>query len=647
MAKGPQTIWKFWGEGEDEEEKDWRGAYDYELDTPLNLSWNKNKKEEKKVGQEWWERETEWTNDWNKFQQTGEWHGYNYYQKPTLDYKYVEQMANAFSAKYNVEVRVGSVWGIDLRKKVLTYRPEDLMFGTKAHLIATLLHEIGHLRYSTYIDDIPNKGKFFQSYYDSCFEVMNLFEDFRIDKLMLKSYEGAEDVFESNKPVVKEIAEKYEQSAINLKLRTQEAMDSLVGKIMGMEKDYQKIELKKHFGTDNLELVKKKIEKVKKEIDKGDNLFNYLASILMTGYGQKAKMNVTMRKRVNDTKKAIPLSIKAKTTGEVINVLNKEVYPKIEDLLKDVSSAGNSVVAKAFGADTASKVQSTMDDCLMSSFYLSVDNESYGDRNNPKSRTSGHSDENVLPKAWKDGDYDALKESVESAIRELVSRLTFLRRQELVPRWQPGERRGRFDVKSVRKYVTGSMRMFRKKIEVIDTISSYAFSLLVDISGSMNGERIIHTTRGLIILSEVFEKMRIPYEVNVFHDLPDSVKLFNDGLTADIKSKIGGLTNGTRGGTNLYKALETKEIRSLAERDEKNKILIILSDGGVSYGKIDYEKLFQKLYDKNRIKTLGIGINCGDEIVKLCLNQGVSVDVPAALPEAFSDILKQTILNKK
>ena len=147
--------------------------------------------------------------EWKAYEKSGVWKGYDYYSPPLLDITYIEQMANALASKYKIKVKSGKCWAIDVDKKELEYNPQDLVSGTKATLIALLLHEIGHLKHTT----SPTKLK--SKYLDKRggFEVLNMFEDFRIDNLMTKSYEGAEDVYKALDPIIESVAEKYEENS--------------------------------------------------------------------------------------------------------------------------------------------------------------------------------------------------------------------------------------------------------------------------------------------------------------------------------------------------------------------------------------------------------------------------------------------------
>jgi uncharacterized protein with von Willebrand factor type A (vWA) domain len=258
-----------------------------------------------------------------------------------------------------------------------------------------------------------------------------------------------------------------------------------------------------------------------------------------------------------------------------------------------------------------------------------------------KVRSSGHSTSEIPP-AFASGDYSTLANSVRTAIEELVRRLTFLRRKEQSLQYENKQRSGVLDIARLFKIATGNFRVFKRKMETQDTLKSFSFSIMLDVSGSMTGYPQLNSTRGLVLLSEVFHRMEVPFEVMMFDNGVSVVKDFQDAYEGEVKVKVGRMVKAGGGGTNLYKALD----KTLIEKQpERNRYVIILSDGGVgSHG--DYYSKFEE-WKRRGIKTIGVGISCGDEIVRLCLGRGISLTDATKLPEAFASILKDLLLKKK
>lgn len=545
--------------------------------------------------------------EWKEYEETGIWKGYEEYVIPLLDATYIEQMANAFASKYKIKVQSSKNWSIDIEKKILFYDPASLMRGTKGALIACLLHEIGHLRHTTApkILDSP----YLKKYKIGAFTVLNLFEDFRIDDIMKKSYEGAEDVFEELKPLIKTIAEGYAERSIE------------------MRREIQKIVIQ--YGSLKNPLHKMKLRKLIKKLKEQDTLFDYMNIILLKGYDEDVEIpKGKMKKRIKKTEPAIKKSISLESTPRVLTMLDKKVFPVIKDLLKDMKE-GSKELQGLIGEAGAKDV---MKEALRRMGITASSAES----SSPRTVSKGTDQD--IPEEWRAGKYEPLKRSVERAIRELIRELTFLKRREQAQKWSTNKTRGKLNVKSIYKFPANNPRLFKKKEENQDTISSFAFSFLIDVSGSMAGERIIHTTRGLIILTEVFKKLKIPFEVIAFDTSDKKIKSFDDNYDKRVKNKIASISIYTGGGTLLRTGLKAME---LERRTERNRILIILSDGGDNESPDYYTRYFDK-FKKQRIKTIGIGIG-SSEIARYCKKVIEIADVDT-LPKEFSKLLKQLLL---
>jgi len=549
-------------------------------------------------------KETKFDEEWTEYEKTGIWKGYEEYVIPLLDATYIEQMANAFASKYNVKVQSGKVWCIDIKNRVLTYDPNDLLQGTKGCLIACLLHEIGHLRHS--IEPKLLKSPFLDKYKTGAFEIVNLFEDFRIDEIMKKSYEGAENVFEEQKPVIKEIAEAYTK-------RSEKIMKYILDRINEHPQS---------------PLEQLKLRKLKKKLESKDTLFDFMSIILLKRYGEEVEIpKGKMAKRIKKTEPVIKKAIMSKTNQDVLTMLDKKVFPVIEDLLKETKQGCKELISLV-GENNA---EALMREAL-NNMGLSEKGE------NTISRISQRGGTEQIPKQWLQGKYDPLKKSVERPIKELIKKLTFLKRKELATKWQTEKTRGKLNVKSIYKFPTYNPRLFKKKGDTTDTISSFSFSFLIDTSGSMEGEPMLQTVRGLIILVEVFKKLKIPFEIISFEEHADIKKEFDDLLDKKIKQRIANMSLRRGGGTLLKTALKKM---TLENRKEQNRILIILSDGCDNKPVEEYIARFNKL-EKQRIKTIGIGL-CNSRIADYCKKATQVLNVED-LPEAFTKILKELLL---
>ena len=527
--------------------------------------------------------------DWKKDFDTTDWRGYEYYLPIRIDYRYVEQMANALSARHNIKVELSQHWAIDLNKRILFYNPQTLMYGTKADVMVALLHEIGHLRFSRSYELLKH-GTYSTKYHNACFMVLNLFEDYRVDERMMNAYSASQEIYLANGRTVLQLAEKYSQKA----------------------KFFRDINNVLSRFSDNPG-VSTEISKAMSEFIKRGNaysLYDYMQGMIF------AEANLP----INDLPKPIQGYVK-KTLGwldsvkkiddeqEVLDCLEKHVYPVIEELLKTF-------------ADPSGK--STMVEV----------------------RVVGAGKDPVMPKEWQEGDYTSLRASVDSAIKELVRKLRNIRVKDLTQRWDSQKRRGVINVKDIYRFASNNYRIFKKKIPMVDRLNELAFSILVDISVSMEGPQQIEATRGTIILAETAEALGIPCEIICFGYHGKVLKTFGQTLDRKLKRKIGGIVSLHSGGTNLFNGLLQSQIKYIKG---KKRCILVLTDGETAMrgACLNWFELMQS----KGVATYGFDLSQRDSGISRPVKTGVlaplmgkenvrMIDNACQLPKAFEELIK-------
>lgn len=615
--------------------EDWQPSYDY----GYKQSFKK--------------KDYDFSNDWKSYEKSGVWKGYNSYRSATLSYKYVQQMANTIAAQGGVKIEIGDTWRVDIDNRKLTYNPTSLMYGTKGELLATLLHEVGKISNSTGRSKL--ESLFLKIHGDPAYIALNVFEDMRIDMIMLESYPSAGEVYESNTVVVEQVANAHlEKGKLVRNLLAQEArslysdlLDQIQQNQMMLEyhkdrekllKDYIKLisakNLKRKYET--VDEIKQHFKDFEKELQQEPMLDEYVADMLRVSYGLESMQPVpNCDYYTNATAGKVAEAVKLNNTQEVISMMDTDVYPIIEKLLKqprEGTEKQNEFFSEALAKRMAQRVDSYLGG---SGNQVGLDGQG---NQMPRMKGGGRSDENV-PKEWANGDYNSLRESVDYEIKQLTNRLNFIRREEETNKYQGGQRRGKLDMKRLYRYAVGNRRIFKKIMPRRDTIQSFAFSLMVDMSGSMLGSRMINATRGAIILTEVFSRFNIPFELIAFDTEAKVIKSFETGYDKEIKGKIGHMATLNGGGTTLACALKKTKIQN---QPEANKIVLVLTDGDTEdHNELDSEYFIP--WEKKGIKALGIGIETDEQIKTLCHNNGVNVENSAKLPEVFSKTLRDLI----
>lgn len=633
------------------DEDDSYSSYHWDLDKKLI---DNNRNEDKETRYE--TTKSEYADSYKEYEKTGHWTGY--YRQPQLTYKYVQQMASALSAQNNVKVQIGSQWKVDLLNKTLTYNPASLIYGTKAELLATLMHEIGKLRYVTHYSLLKNK--YLTMYQKPANEVLSIYEDLRTDNLMLKAYESASEIYESVIPTIEVQVKNYMKFGEVFREIVKKVPEAVYGQIINnhLLKTSRKVadpndpklqaDLLKVFGTPDIAQVEKGLKELQKALDKKGNIYEYCGEMLTIMYdlddqGHRKYDNIT--EKVEKTVDTLDPSKKLTESQALVDYLDTTTFPVVEDLLKDAKDQQDAI-EKAFpqmSAQSKKEMQAMIDQNMEGNKVAGKNGGGVNvdENGNTRTRSSGQTNIDVPPE-WQTGDYRTLKDSVSMEIRQLIRKLTYLRREELTVRFQGDQKRGKLNSKKLYKSGTGSKRLFKKKMENTDTIRSFCFSILLDVSGSMDGSRIAHCTRALIILAEVFKKMEIPFEISVFDNGAKNIKPFGKGLDAPMEKQIGGLVKHSGGGTNLNRGLDLLKIH---DQPERNKIVVVLTDGGVG----DPERFDNDYFipwKKEGIKSVGFGIECEEEMADLCEGNSKVLDNASELPVEFSNLLKNLIKRK-
>ena len=156
--------------------------------------------------------------------------------------------------------------------------------------------------------------------------------------------------------------------------------------------------------------------------------------------------------------------------------------------------------------------------------------------------------------------------------------------------YQYGVKKGKLDSGRLARIVLNvpgySERVFKNKMQTI--VLDAAVSLLIDMSGSMSGEKVLYATGAAVLVNKVCQVLQIPIEIAGFTDVFNEgepaplhflYKTFNSPHVADDKliSRIGCSSThmcGNPDGENILFAYNR-----LIARREKKRLLIVMSDG--------------------------------------------------------------------
>lgn len=221
--------------------------------------------------------------------------------------------------------------------------------------------------------------------------------------------------------------------------------------------------------------------------------------------------------------------------------------------------------------------------------------------------------------------------------------------------WEGGQRRGkRVDTKKLaREIPTGHGRVFEKK-DVLE-IKEAAFTLLVDVSGSMQGNKIEEALKAAMLMAEAFSRKGIPFEILAFHEKLLELKQFEDEYFGKKKLELMRVlqevgTSHARYNDDGYAvdgAARRLQKRLLA--NDAQGALIIFSDGrpepSSAHSGSEWE--LHDIVNKwsRQVPLIGVGVGPGMEstIKEYYGKNGLPVPDITKLPHALLDILRKQI----
>lgn len=166
------------------------------------------------------------------------------------------------------------------------------------------------------------------------------------------------------------------------------------------------------------------------------------------------------------------------------------------------------------------------------------------------------------------------------------------------------------------------------------------FTLLVDRSGSMSGERIRQATAGMVLLAEVCVRCGLALSIATFSDASELVVDWTAGLQDQDRAILGGLTQAADGGTQMEKALESVG-GHIATAGFQERFLVVLSDGEPNCPERVADCLDRLARDGVRVIGLGLGEGTG-KLAELIPNTRTGLS-PARIPSVFASMLLRTL----
>jgi cobalamin biosynthesis protein CobT len=245
-------------------------------------------------------------------------------------------------------------------------------------------------------------------------------------------------------------------------------------------------------------------------------------------------------------------------------------------------------------------------------------------------------------------------EKLENDLREI-----FVARR--ASRWKSGFKTGkRIDIKTrIQEKAKGISAVESKAWQKRELPSEkdYAISILVDLSGSMSGQKIRETFKAVIVLSEVLNKLSIKTEILGFNDRLYEYQTFGESFSREIRENMGGALrevdnhNGGRASYNDDGWALQETSKRLARQKAAEKFIMVLSDGvpeessAHSGSEFDLNRVVNHIMQESGQKLIGLGIGSGTgHVEKYYPNSLANINVKE-MAEKLADTIREMIVN--
>ncbi len=254
--------------------------------------------------------------------------------------------------------------------------------------------------------------------------------------------------------------------------------------------------------------------------------------------------------------------------------------------------------------------------------------------------------------------YEQMRREVLPLIDNLENDLREIFVQRRAQKWESGFRSGRkIDIK----------RRIQEKAKGLSAVESkawqkrelpqekdYAISLLVDLSGSMRGEKIRETFKATIVLAEVLNRLSINTEILGFNDKLYEYQPFGENMSKDVREHIGGMLQEVDTPAASYNddgwAVQQASER-LARQKTTEKFLFVLSDGIPEESnkhpksRYDLETIVSSISKETDQKLIGLGIGKGTDHVGYYYPNSVANIGVSEMSEKLADVIREAIAN--
>lgn len=560
-------------------------------------------------------------------------------KKYILSPYWISAIASGLAKTHQVKIMRGERWAMDMKTKTLHYT-DDICFLDRENVLALLLHEIGHLRFSEWYDE---STAIYKEAPEASANCINACEDVRIDFMMSRMYEGSYSLidtlhYQSVADGLKQLST-YQQEVDKHQVQLDKFKRKIADAKMATEQGRVTKEELQRFIQDNEPQLVGRMNPVAECM--------YLMLAKYQGFSEHPTIKAYHNKEIVEKADLCVKELEKhqveymESTKEVQDFYEEYIYPIIKDLIEKNADGSEKKFEKPQGGGqtdaNGNPVQGNGQPKgnAYAQAMAKKAQELKGKAEEAIEKLHGQKPAHDRPS---DGNnqinynefYDAIADSVNTS----GAKFNRILKDNKFDRYTGRFRTGELNKRRLYKWKSQDYRIFQRRVERQN--KDYAFSILMDTSGSMQGTQGTESMKGVVLMSEVLNRCKVPYEVAFFSSGHQFGKEFNQPLS---RAKVGQAATAVwGGGTDIYEPFKNI-VEHMAGRKERHKVVVVLTDGEVGS---DQERESLRLMKKHGdIHYYGIGI--GVKLDRLFRENHVEVnEVKDIIPE-FAAILKEHI----
>ena len=254
--------------------------------------------------------------------------------------------------------------------------------------------------------------------------------------------------------------------------------------------------------------------------------------------------------------------------------------------------------------------------------------------------------------------FESVRAEVKDTIDTLTRELRGVLRERRASHYKSGLKEGPlFDAERRSQEVAKGVpahdsRAYMKKIAA--KVHAEAIMILVDLSGSMQGEKIRETFKAVVVLSEALNRLQVPFEVLGFNDRIHELKSFKEKLSSSAHKRLSAILGEVTSDRGRYNddgwALLEAQKRLLIQKQER-KFLLVISDGepapSSAHQHIELEDAVAEVLKSGDINLIGLGLGEGTEHVKTYYPEALANISAKDLRGSFSRLISEILRGKR